>query len=462
MQDIYDPKKVRNFSIIAHIDHGKSTLADRILEFTGAMPRHNAKERVLDTLELEQERGITIKLQTARMNAKYQGKEEKFKSSTPYTLNLVDTPGHVDFSYEVSRSLAASEGAILLIDASQGIQAQTLTTVYKALEYNLTIIPVINKIDLPNLDLESIKKSLIDTFGFREEEILYVSGKTGKGVSDLVTRIIEKIPSPKISDANYSRALIYDSFYHEYKGVVALVKVVDGKFVGNEKIYTLGSKVTAEPIEIGYLTPELKPSGTINPGEIGYIATGLKNIKDVHVGDTIILKKDFDSGKKIEPLAGYKSPKPMVFATLFPIDADEFSEFQEALEKLALNDAALTYKKQSSQALGSGFICGFLGLLHMEITQERLSREFNINLITTSPSVEYKLKVTTTDMSKVPMLSVAARDKDNYFHIRTASEYPDSSLISEILEPWVTLEILTPDRYIGSIMELAQKREVTN
>lgn len=456
-EDFTNINKIRNFAIIAHIDHGKSTLADRILEQTGAMPGRNVKERVMDTLDLEQERGITIKLQTARMHYHYSGKDPKFITAEPYILNLVDTPGHVDFSYEVSRSLAASEGAILLVDASQGIQAQTLTTVYKALEYNLEIIPVINKIDLPNMNIEQIITSLVSTFGFKAEEIIKTSGKTGTGVTELLNRIIEKIPSPALGNKHYTRALIYDSFFHDYKGVVALVKVTDGEILPDKEVYMLGSKTRVTPIELGYLTPSLIKAGKLQQGEIGYLATGLKDIKAVHVGDTITMSEDFELNPEIQQLPGYQPAKPMVFATLFPVDADDFSEFQEALGKLALNDAALSYVRTNSQALGSGFLCGFLGLLHMEITQERLEREFNIDLITTLPTVEYKLLLTTKDLGKAPQLSTALQDPEGFFHMKTAAEYPDQSLIQEIQEPWVNLEILTPENYIGPIMDLVTK-----
>jgi len=455
MEKEYNLKKVRNFAIIAHIDHGKSTLADRILEVTGTVDPRNKKDRVMDTLELEQERGITIKLQTARMQYHYSGNNTAFQSEEPYTVNLVDTPGHVDFSYEVSRSLAASEGAILLIDASQGIQAQTLTTFYKAMENELTIIPVINKIDLPTVNLEAIEQSLISTFGFKKEEIIRTSGKTGAGVVELLNRIIETVPAPKQSSSKFTRALIYDSFFHEYKGVVALVKIIDGELKLGDTIETFGTKVKLDPIEIGFTKPDLVPDHILHSGEVGYIATGLKDIRSIHVGDTITLASDMEKG--VTALPGYKPPQPMVFASLYPIDADDFDEFKDALEKLALNDAALTYQKESSKALGSGYLCGFLGLLHMEITQERLSREFGTEIITTAPSVEYILSIITKDFAKVPHLNLAGRDEAGLFHVHSAGEFPDRVYISKILEPWVHLEIITPEQYIGPIMDLCQK-----
>ncbi|MBD3363219.1 elongation factor 4 [Candidatus Dojkabacteria bacterium] len=450
-------KKIRNFSIIAHIDHGKSTLADRLLEATGAVEKRNMKDRVLDTLELEQERGITIKLQTARMKFEYTGNKEKYNSEKKYILNLIDTPGHVDFSYEVSRSLAASEGAILLVDATQGIQAQTFSTVYKALEYDLEIIPVVNKIDLPSAEVDSAKMELIDTFGFNENDIILTSGKTGEGVENLLNAIIERCPSPEINTEKIEeepRLLIYDSFYNEHKGVVVLVKLVDGEIRKNQKLISINNQTEVEPIEIGYITPKLVKQENLKKGEVGYIATGLKNIKLLHVGDTLTTYEYKE--KNIEPLPGYQSPKPMVYATLFPVDADDFKEFSEALEKLALNDAALTYNRENSVALGSGYNCGFLGLLHLEITTERLDREFDLNLISTSPTVDYRVWLTTEDMSKVPNLNVAHKNNDGSFDIRSAGEFPDQTLIEKVEEPWVSLEILTPEDYIGGLMELAQ------
>lgn len=456
MSHPYNINKVRNFSIIAHIDHGKSTLADRILEKTDTVDMRIMQDRMMDTLELEQERGITIKLQTARMSYKYSGDDHRYDDDEPYIVNLVDTPGHVDFSYEVSRSLAASEGAILLIDAGQGIQAQTLTTFFKALENNVVIIPVINKIDLPSIDIEAVEQSLIDTFGFKRSEIIKTSGKSGAGVIELLNKIIELVPPPQPTGYPKSRALIYDSFYHEYKGVIALVKVVDGEFRFGKEIATLGTGIEVEPIEIGYTKPDLVSSDIIRTGEVGYIATGLKNIRAIHVGDTIALKEELHKSK-VEQLPGYQPPKPMVFASLYPIDADDFDEFKDGLEKLALNDAALTYLKESSKALGSGYLCGFLGLLHMEITQERLNREFGIDLITTTPSVEYKIKLGTKDSGKIEELVTTYKDDEDYFHIHTAGEFPDKVYITEIEEPLVNLEIITPEQYIGSIMDLCQK-----
>ncbi len=439
--EISDLSKIRNFSIIAHIDHGKSTLADRLLEMTGTIAQHAMEDRILDTLELEKEKGITIKLQTARMN--YKG----------HILNLIDTPGHVDFSYEVSRSLAASEGALLLVDATQGIQAQTLSTIYKALEYNLDIIPVINKIDLPSAEVEKTIVELKANFGFEKDEIILASGKTGIGVAEILDAVIARISPPKLPEHGFTQALIFDSFYHEHKGVVVLVKLTNGTITFPQQMYVINSELVLDPIEIGYLKPGLHKDIRINTGEVGYIATGLKDIRRIHVGDTITSV----TTKNAPILPGYLAPKPMVFASIFPVEADDFPQFQEALAKLALNDAALTYQKESSQALGSGFNCGFLGLLHLEVSQERLEREFDLSLVTTTPSVEYILKLNTKDMSKLPNVNMANFDSEGNLHIRTAGEYPDPSLVAEILEPWSKLEIITPDTYLGDIMALVSK-----
>lgn len=462
--------RIRNFCIIAHIDHGKSTLADRLLEFTGTLEKRDIKDRVMDTLELEQERGITIKLQTARMEYNYKaltGSQEapqisKNLEAGKYTLNLIDTPGHVDFSYEVSRSIAAAEGALLLVDATQGVQAQTLSTYFKALEADLAIIPVLNKVDMDIADVDRVKLEMMETFGFKEEEIIMASGKTGLGVENILQAIVERIPAP-MSDVNTNqpaplKALIYDSFFHEYKGVVALVKVVSGELMNREKVYFMGSEAVNLPVEIGYLKPYMVTIDHLGTGEVGYIATGLKDIKQVHVGDTITRYFDNNSHLQVEQLPGYQPAKPMVFASLYPVDAADFSDFQEALEKLALNDAALTYQRENSQALGTGFVCGFLGLLHLEIVQERLEREFDIDLISSSPTVEFKLKLTTTDYSKLGRFNPAHLDNEGLLHIRTASDFPDLSLVEEVQEPWVKVEIFTPEEYIGGIMELCQQK----
>lgn len=459
--------KIRNFCIIAHIDHGKSTLADRLIEFTGAMNKRDMKDRVLDTLELEQERGITIKLQTARLKYQYQG---DLTEKGEYTLNLIDTPGHVDFSYEVSRSVAASEGALLLVDATQGVQAQTLSTVYKAMEYDLKIIPVLNKVDMDIAEVDRVKQEMIETFGFSESEIILASGKTGIGVAEILSAIVERVPSPDpeiaalkldvdfSKEVNTTRALVFDAFFHEYKGVTALVKVIHGKIQKNDHVYFIGTKKEVKPVEIGFLTPKMNPVDSISEGEVGYVATGLKDIHEVHSGDTLTIAQPDGLHSKMIPLKGYKAPKPMVYASLYPVEASDYEQFKEALEKLSLNDAALTYQKEFSQALGTGFVCGFLGLLHLEVTQDRLEREYGIDLISTMPTVEFKIKLSTKDYSKVSNINFSNIDTaTNTAQIRTAAEFPEGSLYEEILEPWVKLDIITPDEYVGPVMELCQK-----
>lgn len=464
---------IRNFCIIAHIDHGKSTLADRLIETTGAVASREMKDRMLDTLELEQERGITIKLQTARLKYNYKGdKAEKGE----YTLNLIDTPGHVDFSYEVSRSVAASEGCLLLVDATQGIQAQTLTTVYKAMEYDLKIIPVINKIDMDIAEVERTKQDMIETFGFSEDEIILASGKSGIGVKEILDAVVERIPAYKKEDTKIlsdedelaviegkeisnTKAVVFDAFFHEYKGVTALIKVISGEIKKGDKVYFISTQTDVSPVEIGYLMPKMTETSAIKEGEVGYIATGLKDIHKVHSGDTITLFKQNNSHTKIQPLKGYRQPKPMVYASLYPVEASDYESFKEALEKLSLNDAALTYQKEYSQALGTGFVCGFLGLLHLEITQDRLEREYNIDLISTTPTVEFRVLLSTKDYSKVPNINVSNIDPEtNIATIRTAAEFPEGSHLEEVYEPWVKLDIITPEEYIGSIMELCQNR----
>lgn len=422
-----DLNKIRNFSIIAHIDHGKSTLADRMLEAAHIdISRDKRESRILDRLDLEQEKGITIKLQACRM------------MWNDTELNLIDTPGHVDFSYEVSRSLAACEGAILLVDASQGVQAQTISNTQKALELGLTLIPVINKIDLENVNIKETEDELIQLLGFKREEILKVSGKTGQGVEQLLDTIVEKCPPPIGDIDSLLKALIFDSFYDEHRGVVVAVRVVDGKVehIPGKSIdlHILQKGETFKPTEIGIFTPNLEETNHLNTGEVGYIATGFKNISMFTVGDTISDSKD------TTPLPGYKTPKPNVYATFFPITTDQYEPLKIGLNKLSMNDAALTFSDQRSNLLGSGFRCGFLGLLHMEIIQERLEREYDVDLIITAPTVEYK--VTKTDGTKL--------------EIQTPQELPDPSEILEIFEPWVRLKIMTPDRYMGPLMDLCQ------
>lgn len=422
-------EKIRNFSIIAHIDHGKSTLADRMLEAAqnDSLARKK-KNRMLDKLDLEQEKGITIKLQACKMNWK------------GYELNLIDTPGHVDFSYEVSRSLAACESALLLVDASQGIQAQTISNTKKALELGLKLIPVLNKIDLPNINIEEREKEIESLLGFSKDEIIKVSGKTGEGVDKLLDAVITQSPPP-LGDFNKPlKALVFDSFYDEHRGVVIAVRIFDGKYTykpgKTDELYMIQRKQTFKPTEIGIFNPDLEELETLRAGEVGYIATGMKDISFFTVGDTISDQKD------TSPLAGYKTPKPNMFATFFPTDSEDYEDLKIALTKLSLNDASLTFTDQRSNLLGSGFRCGFLGLLHMEIVQERLEREYDIDLIVTAPTVEYQ--VTKTDGSEIT--------------IQTPQELPDPSQIKEIREPWVRAEIMTPEKYLGDLMSLCQYR----
>ena len=416
--------KIRNFSIIAHIDHGKSTLADRILDICGNVTDREKKAQLLDNMDIERERGITIKLNAVEL--KYKG----------YTLHLIDTPGHVDFSYEVSRSLAACEGAILVVDATQGIEAQTLANLYLALENDLTIIPVINKIDLPNADPDRVKDELVKTIGFDRDEILCVSGKTGEGVDALMDAIIERIPAPKSTSSNL-RALIFDSYFDSYKGIVALIKVVDGKVKIKDKIKMISTGAVYEVTSLGKTTPKDSPREMLSSGEVGYLTASIKSIEDVRVGDTIIL-----DGHDLEALPGYKPMKPMVYSGIFPIDSSKYGNLKEALMKLKLNDAALTFEPEKSDALGFGFRCGFLGLLHMEIVEERIEREFNIELIATSPSVIYEVELNNGEI----------------ISIDSPNKIPDASKIKCIKEPFVKTNVFVPNEYVGSVMELCQDK----
>jgi GTP-binding protein LepA len=417
--------KIRNFCIIAHIDHGKSTLADRFLELTHTVSKRDMHEQMLDTMELEQERGITIKLQPAKMQ--YKG----------FDLNLIDTPGHVDFFYEVSRSLAAVEGAILVVDASQGIEAQTLSNVYQAIDHNLEIIPVVNKIDLPHAEPEKVAKEIADLLGIDDKEVIFASGKTGEGVEKILDRIIEKVPAPIGNPEKPLRALIFDSFYDSYKGVVTYVRIVDGKLPTGNRIHLMATKVNAETLDIGIMTPKLVSQKELACGEIGYIVTGLKNVAQAQVGDTVTLLN-----QEVEALPGYQKVKPFVFAGIYTTEGDDYPLLRDALGKLSLSDSSLEYLPESSTALGFGFRCGFLGLLHMEIIKERLEREFNLDLIVTTPSVSYEVVKASGEMVT----------------LHSASELPDRSQIKEIREPWIKLEIVSPSDYIGPIMELLQKR----
>ena len=416
--------KIKNFCIIAHIDHGKSTLADRILDVCGAITEREKKAQILDSMDLERERGITIKLNAVELN--YKG----------YLLHLIDTPGHVDFSYEVSRSLAACEGAILVVDATQGIEAQTLANLYLALDANLKIIPVINKIDLPNADPERVKNELVNTIGFDYDEIICCSGKTGEGVPELLDAVIERVPSPK-SDSDKLRALIFDSYFDPYKGVVILVRIVDGKVKVGDKIKFINSNASYEVLELGKHTPKEKKTKELHSGEVGFLSASIKSITEVEVGDTICLESE-----EVEALPGYKPMKPMVFSGIYPVDSSKYNQLKEALLKLKLSDASLVFEPETSIALGFGFRCGFLGLLHMEIIQERIEREFNIDIIATSPSVIYE--VVLSDGTSV--------------EIDSPSKMPEATKVSKVLEPFVQTNIYVPSEYVGPIMELCQDK----
>ena len=422
-------EKIRNFSIIAHIDHGKSTLADRILEKTNAVDKRMMKDQILDNMDIERERGITIKLNAVRLQ--YQG----------YILNLIDTPGHVDFSYEVSRSLAACEGAVLVVDATQGIEAQTLANVYLALDNDLEIIPVVNKIDLPNAEPELRKQELVDTFGFDPDDVVFTSGKTGEGVDLLLDKIIEKVPAPKKQDDKHLKCLIFDSYFDPYRGVVALVRVVSGVLTTSSRIMMKTTGACYDVTELGFHTPSTVKTDRLVEGEVGYVCASIKDIRDVRVGDTITLAND----PSPVALPGYRKMKPMVYCGLYPIDSKKYSALREALEKLQINDASLVFETESSTTLGFGFRTGFLGLLHMEIIVERIEREFHIELIATSPSVIYE--ITLTDGTVI--------------FIDNPSEFPERVKIREIREPYVRTSIFVPSNYVGNIMELCQNKRGT-
>ena len=421
---------IRNFCIIAHIDHGKSTLADRLIEFTGAVDAREMVEQHLDSMDLERERGITIKAQAVRLNYAHASGQE-------YQLNLIDTPGHVDFSYEVSRSLAACEGALLIVDATQGIQAQTLANVYLAMEHDLEVIPVINKIDMDMAEPERVAGEMCATFGFERDEIIMASAKDGIGIEQILNSVVDRIPPPSGSPTSPLRALIFDSKYDAYKGVIAYVRIREGTGPARGRLKVMSNGVESETIEIGCFRPGPVKVESLTAGEVGYIATGLKTVGDAPVGDTITLAE----GGAVEPLDKHVPMKPMVFAGLYPSDGEDFLELRDALEKLHLNDAALTYQPESSVALGSGFRCGFLGLLHMDVVQERLEREYGIGLLATSPSVAYS--VLSTDGSVIEV--------DNPSHL------PSADRIEEVNEPWVDLTLLTPATYIGPLMELVKE-----
>ena len=422
---------IRNFCIIAHIDHGKSTLADRLLELTGTIEKREMREQVMDQMDLERERGITIKAKAVRM-------EYLAPDGQTYQLNLIDTPGHVDFTYEVSRSLAACEGAVLVVDASQGIQAQTLANVYYAMEQELTVIPVVNKIDMPNARTEEVAQSIEEVLGFPREEILRVSARDGTGVPQLLQAIVQRLPPPKGDPAGPLRALIFDSKYDPYKGVVAYIRVVDGEVRVGEKLRLLAFKKDVEALEVGFFHPAPVPADRLSTGEVGYVATGLKDVAECPVGDTVTT----EARPAEELLHGYRPAKPMVFAGLYPIDPGGYQLLREALEKLKLNDASLAYEPEQSSALGFGFRCGFLGLLHLDIVRERLEREFGLSLLVTSPSVAFQ---------------VLKRDGTEV-RVESPSALPPPQDVQEIREPWTTVSIVTPSQFIGAVMELATGR----
>lgn len=419
-------EKIRNFSIIAHVDHGKSTLADRLIEFTGALEKREMKEQLLDTLDIERERGITIKLQAVRL---------KYKD---YTLHLIDTPGHVDFGYEVSRSLAACEGALLLIDATQGIEAQTIATFWQALNLNLEIIPVINKIDLPSADVDRIKRQIEEVLGLDPEGAILASGKAGIGIEDILEAIVKRIPPPKGDENKPLKALIFDSYYDPYRGAVAFVRVIDGSVKPGMKIKLMSTGKEFEVTEVGAQTPKMTKLDLLQAGDVGYVAAAIKDVRDIRVGDTITdAKKPTDA-----PVEGFRPAKPMVYAGLYPTGSTTFEDMRDALERYSINDAALTYEVESSPALGMGFRCGFLGLLHLEIVQERLEREYDIELITTAPNVIYKVITT----------------KGEEIEVRNPSQLPPPNYIDKILEPYIEASIITPSEYVGAIMQLVQEK----
>lgn len=418
--------KIRNFSIIAHIDHGKSTIADRMLELTGAVTKRESKDQMLDNMDLERERGITIKLNAVKLN--YKG----------YTLDLIDTPGHVDFTYEVSRSLAACEGAILVVDAAQGIEAQTLANVYLALENDLTIIPVINKIDLPNADVDKVKKELREVLGFSDDEIILTSAKTGFGIDKLLDAVIDRIPCPNGEINSNLRGLIFDSVFDSYRGVVIQTRIVDGKLKVGDKIRFMSTGASHEVTELGVSTPKEEKVKELVSGDVGYVCASIKKISDVKIGDTITL----DDNPAKEVLPGYKEIKPMVYSGIYPVETNKYNDLRDALEKLKLNDASLTFEPETSKALGFGFRCGFLGLLHMDIIKERIEREFNIEIILTSPSVIYTVTLTNGDI----------------VYVDNPTKLPDRQVISKIEEPYIKTNIFVPSEFIGPVMELCQNK----
>ena len=425
-------ERIRNFSIIAHIDHGKSTLADRILELTGAVEANKMRAQLLDSMELERERGITIKAQAVRVS--YAASDGQ-----TYHLHLIDTPGHVDFAYEVSRSLAACEGALLVVDAAQGVEAQTVANAYAAVDAGLELIPVLNKVDLPGADPEGAAAQVADLLGGDPEEALRISAKTGEGVRDVLEAIVDRIPPPEGAPDDAPRALIFDSEFDQYRGVVAYVRMVDGSFAKGEPIAAMQAGTQAEIDDIGFFTPEMTPSRGMEAGEVGYVITGIKDVTRLRVGDTLTSR---DNGAA-EALPGYREVRPMVFCGLFPIDTDRYEDLRDALDKLALNDAALSYEPETSDALGFGFRCGFLGLLHMDIVRERLEREYDLDLLATTPNVRYEATLINTR---------------EVVEVHSPTEMPDPGMIEQIAEPYIRATIITPNDHVGAVMELCQKR----
>jgi GTP-binding protein LepA len=428
-------KDIRNFSIIAHIDHGKSTLADRILELTGAVDPAKMRAQVLDSMELERERGITIKAQAVRVG--YTAADGR-----SYRLHLIDTPGHVDFSYEVSRSLAACEGALLVVDAAQGVEAQTVANTYAAIEAGLELIPVVNKVDLPSAEPDEVAAQVVDLIGGDPDDVIRISAKTGEGVGEVLEAIVDRIPPPAGELDAPGRALIFDSEFDQYRGVVAYVRMVDGEFASREPISAMQAGTEAEIDEMGHLTPEMRPAESMGAGEVGYVITGIKDVARLRVGDTLTPR----ARPAAEPLPGYREVRPVVFCGLFPIDTDQYEDLRDALERLALNDAALSYEPESSEALGFGFRCGFLGLLHMDIVRERLEREYDLELLATTPNVRYEVRVRGGDTVEV----------------HSPAEMPDPGEVEEILEPYIRATIVTPTEYVGAVMELCQGRRGTH
>jgi GTP-binding protein LepA len=425
---------IRNFCIIAHVDHGKSTLADRLLQLTGTISDRDMTAQMLDSMDLEREKGVTIKASAVRMY--YTAKDNQ-----KYEINLIDTPGHVDFGYEVSRALKACEGAVLVVDATQGIEAQTLANLYQALDADLTVIPVINKIDLPSARPDEVAEDVGSLLGIDPESVIQVSAKEGLNVDQILEAIVERIPAPKDADSVPLRALIFDSHYDSYKGVIAYIRVMEGSLKSTDVLRMMITKTDMKPVEIGIFAPGMKPVTTIGSGEVGYIATGFKTVHECRVGDTITRAAE----PAAEPLPGYRVPKPMVFAGIYPVEADDYTILRESLDKLQLNDASLTFQPETSQALGFGFRAGFLGLFHMEIIQERIEREYDLDVLFTAPSVEYEVLMINNEV----------------ITIDSPAELPDPSKIIEIREPWMTIEIITPTEYYGPIMELVTKRRGT-